>query len=401
MLSLFKKQKKSNKFLVLDIDNDQIKVLAIYKDLDNTFKIIGSSIKKLPENTLINYHILDRKTLSSYLSEAISECTLELEDVLKDIIVGFKGTQCIQITTTAKSTSTHKRIIQEEEIEEVYKKILDAAIIQAQNDVVKINGDYDCDLEIIASSNVYFKVDGQFIDDPIKTEGEIFECAIFNAFSVKQDLIDIRKLIKSVNLNLLAVSPIPYNLVQNISNSLIKENTDYTLINFSQDITEVIIVFGKGLIDTKTLPIGYEHLKHGLSNKMGLTLLESEKVLQSYSLGKLQKEEEIVIQKCLDDILHIWVEGIKICFENFSEIKTYASQIYLTGEGSLIPDVINIFNSENWYKEIPFKTAPTCAKLNINDFNLISDATSKVNSPLWISTLSLYIAYLEQEEQND
>ena len=101
------------------------------------------------------------------------------------------------------------------------------------------------------------------------------------------------------------------------------------------------------------------------------------------------------------NILHVWIEGIKICFEDFSQVKTFANQIYITGEGSIIPDVMNELKNEVWYKEIPFKSIPEYEKLNINDFTYINDATSKVTSPIWIPTQSLGIIYLEQEEKHD
>ena len=401
ILPFLKNKKKSNKFLTIEIDNNQLKVLALYKELDGKFKVIGSSNKILPENTISNFYILDKKLLTNVLIEAVLEATVELEEDIKDVIFGVKGSQCIEITTTAKATSTHKRIIKEGDLDEVYNKITEAAYIQAQNDIVRTNGDYDAELEIILTSNVYFKIDGNFYDEPIGVEGEILECALFNAFCYKKDLKTINQIIKDAKLNLLAVAPIPYSLVQNISLSNQEEKEDYTLINISPDSTQIIIVFGKGLIDTKTLPLGHTQIIESFAHIMGLTTKESEKVTNSYILGQLKDEEEKVIQKCLNEVLYVWLEGVKLSFEEFSEIKTYANQIYITGEGSVLPDIIEMFNSNQWYKEIPFKTSPTCKKININDFSKIQDATGKINRIKWINTMALSIIYLEQEENND
>jgi|GEM_PF-716004 len=401
LLPLFTRKKDSNKFLVLEIDNTQIKILAFYQESEKKLKIIGSSIKPIPENTISNNHILDKETLINVIKEGVLEATGDLEETVKNVIVGIKGMQCVEITTTAKSTATHRRIIKGAELDEIYEKITKEAYTQAQKEVIKNNGDFEATLEIIMSSSVYNKVDGLFYEDPLNVEGEVVEIAVFNAFCYTKDLQDLRKVISKTGLTLLTISPIPYAMVQNIIEMEIEEITDYTLLNFGEDATEIIVVFGKGLISTKTLPIGYAHLRDGLGYKMGLTKKEAEKVLETYSRGQLKETEEGIVQKCLDDILDIWLEGIKICFEDFTDIKRFANTVYLTGEGTLIPDVINTLKSRPWYKEITFKSIPEYKKLDINDFTRIDDATGKINSPMWIPIQSLGIAYLELNKQDD
>lgn len=401
VLSLLKKKQKKNKFLTIELDNTQIKVIAFYKSEENKLKIIGSSVKKIPENIISNFHILDKKALINIINEAIETATFELEDLIDDVIIGIKGMQCIEFTTTAKATSTHQRVIEVEDINEVYNKVTEAAFNHAQNEAIKINADYDADLEIILTSSVYNKIDNKFVEEPLEQEGEILECALFNAFAYKNEIKTLKNLFKQCKLNVIAVAPIPYTMVQSISKTNLPEKSDYSLINLSLDSTEIIIVFGGGLIDTKKLPIGYSHIKEAFANTMGLTLLESDKVLKSYSAGKLKEEELDVVKKCLSDVLYVWLEGVKLCYEEFLDVKVHASQMYLTGEGSTIPDVIELFKNDKWYKEIPFKEVPICKKLNINDFSYIQDATGKINSNNWITTQSLNIIYLEQEESDD
>jgi len=398
LLPFFSNKKSSNKFLVIEIDNEQLKVLVFYYEGNKKLKIIGSSVKNIREGIINNYHVLDKESLVITIKEAVNEATEELEEVVKDVIVGVKGPQCVEITTTAKSKATDKRVIKEKEINEVIDRITEAAYIQAQNDIIQTTGNYDSNLEIVTSSTVYSKIDNNLFENPIDCEGEVLESAVFNAFCFSEDIKTIKKVVSKAGLHLLAIAPIPYAIVQNITNMDLDEVTDYTLINFGLNLTEISIVFGKGLVGTKILPIGYKHLISGLSQKMGLTKKESEKVLETYSSGKLEESEEAIVQKCLNDVLEVWLQGLSLCFEEFTEIKTFASQIYLTGEGSIIPDVINMLKDEPWYKDIPFKTLPEYRKIDINDFTNIGDATGKITSPIWIPLQSLGVIYLEMQE---
>lgn len=399
-LPFFKKNKKSNKFLVAEIDTNSIRVLSFYNDAGK-IKIIGSAVVPVKENSLTPTYILDKDSVAMSLQEAVNKATQDLAEPVQDIIIGIKGNISIEVTTTAKATSIHNRIIQNKDMDEVYNRIIEAAYIQAQNEIIQTTGVYDSKIEIITSSSVYTKLDEKTVENPIELEGAILENAVFNAFALSDSINDLKKVVKKAGLNLLAVSPIPYALVQNIANADIEETTDYTLINMGKDITELIIVFGKGIVGTKTMPIGYNHLIEGISNKMGLTEKESERVLETYSSGQLTESEEIVIQKCLNEVLLVWLEGLKICFEEFNEVKTFASNIYLTGEGILVPDILALLKSNPWYKNIPFKTIPDSRKLEINDFNNIGDATGKINAANWLPILSLGNIYLEVQEEND
>lgn len=399
-LPIFKKNKPSNKFLVAEIDTTHIKVLAFYYD-NTKVKIIGSSIVTIKENTLTPSYINDKENLALSLKTGVMQATQDLGEPIEDIIIGIKGNNSVEVTTTAKATSTHKRIIKEKDLEEVYNKIIEAAYIQAQNEIIQNTGIYESKIEIVTSSTVYTKLDDRIVDNPIDLEGSVLENAIFNAFCFSDYINDIKKVVKKADLQLLGIYSIPYAIVQGLTKSEIEENTDYTLINMSKDITEIVAVFGKGIVGTKTLNIGYNHLIEGINNKMGLTEKESAKVIETYASGQLTESEEVVIQKCINEVLMTWLEGIKICFEEFTEVKTFASKIYLTGEGTIIPDVLNLIKATPWYKNIPFKTLPECKKLEISDLTSIGDSTGKINAASWLPVVSLGNMYLEIKEQDD
>jgi len=399
-LPIFKKNKPSNKFLVAEIDTTHIKVLAFYNDLGK-IKVIGSSIVPVKENTMTTTYIIDKESVALTLREAVNTATQDSAEPIKDIIIGIKGDTSIEVTTTAKATSVHKRVIQNKDMNEVYGKIMEAAYIQAQNQIVQNTGIYDANIEVVTTSSVYTKLDEVIVENPLDLEGSILENAIFNTFIQTETLKDIKSIVKKAGLNYISVAPIPYAIVQNISESEIEETNDYTLINMSKDITELVVIFGKGIVGKKTLPIGYNHIIEGISNKMGLTEKESERVLETYSSGQLTESEEVVLQKCINEVLMVWIEGLKICFEEFNEVKTFASNIYLTGEGTLIPDVISLIKANNWYKNIPFKNIPESRKLELNEFPNIHDATGKINAASWLPILSLGNIYLELQEQND
>jgi hypothetical protein len=118
-------------------------------------------------------------------------------------------------------------------------------------------------------------------------------------------------------------------------------------------------------------------------------------MLKSYIAGKLTESETGLVQGCIIEILNIWLAGLEIMFNEFSNVKTFAPIIYLTGYGAEIKDVIATLKSEPWTKSIPFGTFPEILKVNFSDFSKISDATGKVGGPEWLSNISMSIIYEE------
>jgi hypothetical protein len=98
----------------------------------------------------------------------------------------------------------------------------------------------------------------------------------------------------------------------------------------------------------------------------------------------------------LEDVLTIWLSGVNLLFAEFSGIKTFASRIYLTGEGFEVPDIYEMLVTEPWTKSIPFREPPEFSKISLSELPLISDLSGKASSLEWTMPASLSILFLEQ-----
>lgn len=382
-----------NRFLSININAKDVRCLAFYFDGD-MFKIIGSGKIDLPENTVRNGIILNKNMVTQALKDAVEKATGDLSGKLNRVIVGLDGGETLGLATTVKLKRPTNGSIQKEEVEELYSKITEASYIQAHNKVMQITGDPDTELEIITTSEIYLKVEGQRVEVLEGQRGENVEACVYNAFAPSYHIKNLQNLIKKAGLNLIAIGSQMYTLIKWLKMPP-KELSDFVVISVAEDSTDVGVVFGGGIISTKTLNIGYLHFLESVRAKMGLSINEVENVLKTYSLGGLTASEVSVVKNCLSESIKIWVDGLKLLFEDFSGVKTFAPKIYLAGCGSQIPDIFEAVRKEEWTKTVPFKANPEFSKISLSDIQKVVDSTDKIKTDDWLYICTASIIYKE------
>ena len=390
---LEKASSDENKFLSLNINAKDVRCLVFYFDGD-TFKIIGSGKIDLPENSVRGGIVIDKDVVTKALKDVVEKATEDLGGKVNRVIVGLDGGETLGLATTVRLKRPTGDPIREEEVEELYAKITEASYIQAYNKAMQVTGNTDTELEVITTSEIYLKVEGQRVAALEGQHGENVEACVYNAFAPSYHIKNLQSLIKKAGLDLIAIGSQMYALVEWLKMPP-KESSDFVVISVAEDSTDVGVVFGGGIISTKTLNIGYLHFLESVKARMGLSLNEAENVLKTYNLGKLAVSEASVVKNCLSETIKIWLDGIKLLFEDFSGVKTFASKIYLAGRGSEIPDVIEAVKEDSWTKTVPFKTSPEFSKISLSEIQKVIDSTDKIKTNEWLYISAASIIYKE------
>jgi len=388
--------KDTNKFLTINISSLNVKCLAFYQE-NGGVKIIGTGKENLETGSVRAGVIIDDEDVSNTVDEAISQAIQNTGEDIDNVIIGVNGDLCLGTMTTMRAKRGTREPISKNEQENLHERISESSYMQIQNEYVETTGNSEEELQTITSSNVYTKIDGKNVPALIGEEGTVIETAIFNAYSPGFYIESLQNLVKANRLKLMAIGSEMYALVKSLSITT-PDSPDFVLIDINDDSTNVAVVFGNGILSTKSLSIGQLHFIEGISNRMGLTIRESEKVLKSYITNELTQSESSIVQRSLQDTLEIWIAGIELLFSEFTGVKTFAPKIYLTGNGADIPDLWEAITNEPWTKSIPFKSPPDFNKLTFLDLIKISDATGKVTSSEWLPNASLSIIYLEMHD---
>jgi cell division ATPase FtsA len=393
-LSFFRKSKRSsNKFLVLELNSEYVKCLAFYHE-GPTCKIIGKGKERLETGAVRGGAIIDMSDVEEALNIAIAQATKDLEENVDQIIVGVANESCMGLSTTVKLNKGQKSRVEKRDMDRLYAQTLEAAYMTVQNEYLNKTGNPDVDLEVITTSDVYTRLDGVETEEVLGKEGKVIEAAIFNAFCPTYHLSSLAHLADNKGLDVVAAGSGMYALAQQLAKTPL-ENTDYVIVDIANDATNVAVIFGKGIVATQSLNIGYRHFVEGISEKMGLTLIEAEKVLKAHNEEKLTPGESAIVHTCLLEIIDIWLRGLELLFAEFTGVKTFAPMIYMTGVGTQITTLVETVESEPWMKSIPFKAPPEFRMLDMSDFDSIVDSTGHASTAEWIIPASLSVVFME------
>ncbi len=393
-LPSFKKTyEDTNRFLTLNINARDVKCLAFYLDED-IFKITGFGSQDLPEGSVRNGMIVDKDVVVEAIKRSVDIANRDSVEKIKKVIVGVDGGITTGITTTVRMKRPTAEPIKQEEVETLYNKVSNIAGVQAKNRILESTGDSELPLRTITTSDIYLKIDGQKVALLEGQHGQNVEIAVFNSFVPEFHIKSIQEIIKKAGLNLIAIGSQMYSLVEWIKSSQ-EGLSDFVFLNISEDSTEVGAVFGGGITSTRSLNIGFNHFVDAISTKMGLSNKNSESVIKMYNAGKLSESETVVIKSCLREIIDVWIDGLKILFEDFSGVKTFASKIYISGCGTDIQDITQALKDSDWTKTVPFKDAPVFNKISFLDNGNIINSTDQELTTDWVYLASTSIIYRE------
>lgn len=388
-------QDDPSKFLTLNINAKDVKCLAFYYD-GEIFKIIGSGSKDVPEGAVRNGMIVDKETVLEAINYSVDKATENSGHEIRRVIIGVDGGITNGITTTVRMKRVSDSPIQQKEIDELYEKIDEAAFIQAKNRLFETTGDPDIELSTVTTTDVYVEADNQRVAFLEGQTSRDIEIAVFNAFVPTFHVKSLQNISKKAGLEIIAIGSQMYSLVEWIKSS--KQSYDFILINVSEDSTDVGVIFTGGITSTRTLNIGYIHFLDSISSKMGLSKRESETILKMYNVGKLSDNEIKLVRGCINEVIEIWIDGLKILFEDFPGVKTLAPTVYLSGCAMDIQDIYQALEEESWTSTVPFKNEPVFSRISFTDTDGIINATEKNLSTNWVyvsSTSWIYKKLME------
>jgi len=393
-LPSFKKVYEDNdRFLVLNINARDVKCLELLYN-ENVINITGASFQELPEGSVRNGMILYNDIVVDAIKNTVEKATQNSQNKTKSVIVGLDGGITTSLTTTVRMKRPTSEPIQTSEIENMYQRIEEAAVIQARNKVLENTGDPDIGISAITTSDIYFKVDDQKVGVLEGQRGQTVEMAVYNAFVPDFHIKSVQNVVKKAGLNIIAIGSQMYSLVELIKTST-TEPEDFVLINLSEDSTDVGAVFSGGMASSRSLNIGYLHFLKAIGSKMGLSNKETEAVIKMYKAKKLSESETNLVKACLREVLEIWIDGLKILFEDFPGVKTFAPTVYFSGCGSDIDDIFQALETEQWSKTIPFKNDPEFKKFSFLNSPEIANITDQNIGDDWTYMASASVIYKE------
>ena len=109
----------------------------------------------------------------------------------------------------------------------------------------------------------------------------------------------------------------------------------------------------------------------------------------AYSANDLDNKKEEKLANILAEDISVWLEGVKMTLQEFGETELLPRRILLCGGGSLLPEMKQALEDEEWTKGLAFSKRPQVEFIQPGQVKTIIDETGTLNSPLDITSMAL------------
>lgn len=388
-MKLPKSKAKKSGYIVLDFSPTSLKTLSFEHDLEgNNLVLKGFSIADSYKDKL------RREIVKTSVLECISQSALEIDDA----IVGLSGPEVFGFTLIAKIKRKYsEKPIGQKELAETYDKIRDACYEQAKKKWAywsAIDDGFE-PLDLVVTS-VY--VDENLVSEPIGVNGAFIKISVFCSYSSKKYYKWILSLIEDLKLSSVTVTTSIYSQ----SKILSEDSKNFILVDIGKDYTDVAVILGKNIIQSKSFEIGGSYFTRHLMDKFGGDFLESNSKKEAYALESLDESSMDKIGDCLYEAGKVWRTAFAAALDSMAGIKSFPNEIYISGGGAMLPLIQEILLEEHWRKAVPF--ANDIEVIQVSGKSLgksISDEINILNGSRMFVSGTLGVVKLELDQSDE
>lgn len=374
--------KTSKDFMVLDITDDSVK--SLYLTGDRPYSIKGSAVKTLNQMDSFN----------SMVDRSIKEALVQADAKSANTIVGLGGPNVFGFMLILKINRPEgSKAISEKEVATFYAKVKEIADKQAKQMWSVFHPDENdfVTLDLVVNS---FELESGVTDDPVGKESSYVQIAIYCSYATKNLYQKVSNAIKAAGLTPLTITTTLYSQVKVIS----EKYKNYVLVDVGGEYTDIAVIFGNDIVQTKSFQIGGNYFTQDLAEKLNLDFKNAQNKKEAYSSGTLSEQEHEVIEETLYEAGKDWRSAFAVTLASMSGIKSFPNKILLTGGGVNLPIVEELLYEEDWRNSIPFSNAIELEKIK-NDYwkEFVADEIKTMSGSMFFVPASLCAIKVELE----
>ncbi|MEI6498383.1 MAG: cell division FtsA domain-containing protein [bacterium] len=374
----------------LDIGTEYVKTLVFRIENEKAI-VIGVGKERQQLSDMQGGRVTDIAGVIKNCEAALEQAFLEAKIAPKQCVVGIAGELVKGTTTTVhyrRDDSQSKITIKE--LKDIISQVQEKSFEKTRSELAWETGQSEIDVKLVNSAVVDVKVDGYKVTNPVGFQGSDIQVGIFNAFAPIVHLGALQTIVEGLNLDLLSVSAEPYAVARSVG---MEDSAEFSsiFIDIGGGTTDIAVVRGGGVEGTKMFAIGGRVFTKSIADAFDRTFVEAEKLKIDYSNGKIPEDSEIRkrIKKSIENDCEVWLAGVEIALEDFSNIDLLPSEILLCGGGSLLPEIKEYLEKSAWSKRLAFARQPKVGFIKPNQITSVIDETGKLKGSQDITPMAL------------
>lgn len=390
-MGLFGNKKDRKRYAIsLDIGTEFVKTLVFCIEGDKAI-VTGTGKKRQKLSDMQSGRVTDISGVIANCEAALKQACDEAEVYPNQCVIGIAGELVKGTTTTVYyKREDYKSKITVKELRDIIEQVQAKSFEKTRSELAWETGHSEIDVKLVNSAVVDVKIDGYKVTNPVGFQGRDIQVGIFNAFAPIVHLGALQTIAEGLKLDLLSIAAEPYAVAQCVG---LEDSAEFSsiFIDIGGGTTDIAVVRGGGVEGTRMFAIGGRVFTKSIADALDLPFAEAEKIKIEYSTGKLDADSEMrkKISHVLKNDCEVWLAGVQLALEEFSNVDLLPSKILLCGGGSLLPDIKVYLEGHSWAKTLPFSKHPKIDYIKPSQVTSVVDKTGKLVNPQDVTPMAL------------
>lgn len=389
-MGLFGRKEKERYAIALDIGTEFVKTLVFRIEGDKAI-VTGTGKARQKLSDMQGGRVTDISGVIANCEKSLDQACEEAGVYPNQCVIGIAGELVKGTTTTVYyKRDDFKSKISVKELKEIIEQVQAKSFEKARSELAWETGHSEIDVKLVNSAVVDVKIDGYKVTNPVGFQGRDIQVGIFNAFAPIVHLGALQTIAEGLKLDLLSIAAEPYAVAQCVG---LEDSSEFSsiFIDIGGGTTDIAVVRAGGVEGTKMFAIGGRVFTKSIADMLDLSFAEAEKLKIDYSTGKLGEKTDThkKISEALKNDCDVWLAGVQLALEEFSNVDLLPSKILLCGGGSLLPDIKQYLEGRSWSKTLPFAKHPKVDFIKPKEVTSIVDETGKLDDPQDVTPMAL------------
>ncbi len=392
---LKRKNLDSRYAISLDIGTEFVKALIFKVEDDGKGYVLGvgrqrQKLSDMQGGTVTDIHGVIRNC------EAAIERAGEMAGLIpSQAIIGIAGELVKGTTTDIRYIRPNpKSKIDLPELKDIVARVQSRAYDRARTLLSWESGQSELDVRLVNAAIVDVRIDGYKVTNPIGFQGREVQVGVYNCFAPIVHLGALQTIADELELDLLSVAAEPYAVARCLGP---EESAEFSaiFIDIGGGTSDVAVVRSGGLEGTKMFALGGRAFTKRVAQNLNASFSEAEDLKIRYSHGDLEKERSESVRKAIEGDCQVWLAGVELTLEEFSNGELLPNRILMCGGGSALPDLYQTLVEAQWSKNLGFSRKPSVHFIQPKDITTIIDKTGELREPRDVTPMALANVALE------